>query len=147
MSELPPTKEGARTEVAGDAPTQLEPTHRTPDESTVGLTASSQPTGAPARLAGDDSPPVLVSNAALTGSPIHVSPDGRTVAAERRLDPKDRAADSSVPFDAILILISLTDGTTSWIRSSSEGLRAAGAGKDISGLPSTSGPDQPVRAS
>jgi hypothetical protein len=67
------------------------------------------------RLAGDDSPPVLVSNADLTGSPIFVSPDGKTVAAERPPGPGDRAADGSLPFDGLPVLISLTDGSTSGI--------------------------------
>jgi hypothetical protein len=66
------------------------------------------------RLAGDDSPPVLVSNAAVDNAPIHLSPDGRTVAAEQ-VDPQDRAAGGPGFFDAIPILISLTDGSTSRI--------------------------------
>ena len=53
VPELPPTEEGARTDVAGDAPTREEPAHRNPDESTVGLASSSQPTGAPARVEGE----------------------------------------------------------------------------------------------
>ena len=53
MAELPPTEEGARTDVAGDGPTERTPAHRTPDQSTAGLASSSHPTGAPARGEGD----------------------------------------------------------------------------------------------
>jgi len=53
VPEVPPTEEGARTEAAGDAPTREEPAHRTPDQSTVGLASSIQPTGAPARAEGE----------------------------------------------------------------------------------------------
>ena len=53
MAALPPTEEGARTELAGDDPTQEQPAHRAPDKSTMGLASSSQPTGAPARIEGE----------------------------------------------------------------------------------------------
>ena len=52
VPRLPPTEEGERTD-AGDAPTREESSHRTPDQSTLGLASSSQPTGAPARGEGD----------------------------------------------------------------------------------------------
>ena len=56
MAELPPTEEGARTEVVGDGPTHEEPAHRTPDQSTLGFTSSNRPTQAPARGQGEVAP-------------------------------------------------------------------------------------------
>src|SRR5262249_9410793 len=53
VAELPPTEGSARTEVAGDDPTQEAPAPRTPDESTVGLASSSQPTGVPVTVDGE----------------------------------------------------------------------------------------------
>jgi eukaryotic-like serine/threonine-protein kinase len=56
VAELPLTEEGARTEVVGDGPTNEEPAHRTPDESTEGLAASDRTTQVPASGQGDVSP-------------------------------------------------------------------------------------------
>jgi hypothetical protein len=72
------------------------------------------------RLAGDDSPPALVSKVELDpGTLIFLSPDGRTVATGRgdvlELLRGKREASGAGPRDGFPVLISLSDGTTSQI--------------------------------